>query len=278
MTWIDQELSVESAAPIELHEFIYDTVIYRYTSSDTDYVDSDGATWTSAAIIRSGISEDQSEGQSDTSLECTLDLEVLGPFRTGVPLMRYNLYQVHADDPDGQVRQLYAGSVGDVVFKPNDWKAEITCRSVITALEESGLRRKCSVQCPHVLYGPGCRLSATDFEIPVTISSVSGRDAQLSGAGLTGKSDSYFPGGYLSWTNATLGVSQKMMVASYDSASKTATMVNVPSGLLAGASATIVPGCAHTLADCDTKFNNSLNYGGLPFIPDRSPFGGTTLY
>src|SRR5690606_11068300 len=37
-------------------------------------------------------------------------------------------------------------------------------------------------------------------------------------------------------------------------------------------------GCKHTLEDCDTTFNNALNYGGWPYIPRLNPMGQSSVF
>jgi hypothetical protein len=37
-------------------------------------------------------------------------------------------------------------------------------------------------------------------------------------------------------------------------------------------------GCNRTLDHCQNRFNNLINYGGFPYVPIKSPFGGTMLY
>jgi hypothetical protein len=82
------------------------------------------------------------------------------------------------------------------------------------------------------------------------------------------------PDGYYSGGMIEIGSVLKYIIASQGA---TLTLmqplgVNIDSN---GSAATLYPGCAHNLSDCQTKFNNLLNYGGFPWIPgDRNnPFG-----
>ena len=49
-------------------------------------------------------------------------------------------------------------------------------------------------------------------------------------------------------------------------------------GLTASASVNLYPGCDHSLATCDGKFANRLNYGGQHYYPDKNPFNGVAIY
>jgi hypothetical protein len=36
-------------------------------------------------------------------------------------------------------------------------------------------------------------------------------------------------------------------------------------------------GCDRTFATCQSKFGNSLNFGGFPWIPAKNPFAGDSI-
>ena len=278
MTWDEKELSIEDGTPIELYKFTVDTLHYRYTSHDEDYEDGSGDIWVSAAVLSSKYEESQSEGVSDVTLECGMNTPFLDLFKNGSPLMHFEMYQVHSSDVDEEVVPKYSGRVVDVVFKPQDWKAVVVCSSYLSSLEDAGLRRKCGKTCPHVLYGPGCGLASSSYEIGVTVSSVSGKQVIVSGAGLAGKDNAYFTGGFMAWTHADLGINMSLMITGYDDLSSTVTLANVPQGLEVGA-AKVHPGCDHTLTDCIVKFNdNRLNHGGAPYSPGKNPYGSDPLF
>jgi hypothetical protein len=35
---------------------------------------------------------------------------------------------------------------------------------------------------------------------------------------------------------------------------------------------TLYPGCDRSLAMCDERFNNAVNHGGFPWLPNSNPF------
>ncbi|ELF9250511.1 phage BR0599 family protein, partial [Salmonella enterica] len=43
-------------------------------------------------------------------------------------------------------------------------------------------------------------------------------------------------------------------------------------GLQVGQPVKLYPGCDRTIATCDNKFANHLNYGGQPHMPGKSPY------
>jgi len=49
-------------------------------------------------------------------------------------------------------------------------------------------------------------------------------------------------------------------------------------GLKSGMEIRAYAGCNRTIQECSSKFNNTLNYGGMPFIPTKNPFGGDPIF
>lgn len=50
------------------------------------------------------------------------------------------------------------------------------------------------------------------------------------------------------------------------------TLFRAVPGLTVGSNITITPGCDRSLTDCTTKFSNTANHMGFPFIPSVDPF------
>ena len=48
-------------------------------------------------------------------------------------------------------------------------------------------------------------------------------------------------------------------------------------GLSVGDGVIAYPGCAQNRDDCKNKFDNLLNYGGFPWIPDKNPMDGSAV-
>ena len=48
-------------------------------------------------------------------------------------------------------------------------------------------------------------------------------------------------------------------------------------GLAVGVAFEAFAGCDRTFATCQSKFGNSLNFGGFPWIPAKNPFAGDSI-
>jgi uncharacterized phage protein (TIGR02218 family) len=148
--------------------------------------------------------------------------------------------------------------------------AQIHCESVYSSIKRPGLRRMYQKQCPHVLYSASCGVSAAAEKVTRTVSSITGLDVTVSS--LSGFSDGYFAGGYIEWI--TGGFTERRSIRGHTGNVLT---VNFQPYGLAG-SVDIYPGCDHTLTTCNTKYSNSANYGGMPYIPTKNPFDGTPVF
>src|SRR5690606_641457 len=136
-----------------------------------------------------------------------------------------------------------------------------------------GLRRCYSRLCTHVLYGPGCRANREAFRVDGIVSGVAG--AVITATAWAAFPPGYFDGGYVEWEVAT-GIFERRFIVAHNAGDLQ--LASRPVGLPMGAVARAYPGCDHTLNDCNLKFSNVLNYGGMPFIPQKNPMGGDPIY
>jgi uncharacterized phage protein (TIGR02218 family) len=123
-----------------------------------------------------------------------------------------------------------------------------------------------------VLYGTACQASAVVHRVPGTVALVTG--VVLSVPAAAGFPAGHFAGGFATW--AANGLTEKRMIIVHTG--DAITLSAVPPGLAVGDTISLYPGCDRTLATCDTKFGNSANFGGFPFIPTKNPFAGSPIY
>jgi hypothetical protein len=48
-------------------------------------------------------------------------------------------------------------------------------------------------------------------------------------------------------------------------------------GLAVGNAFEAFAGCDRSFSTCQSKFGNSLNFGGFPWIPPKNPFAGDSI-
>ncbi len=259
-----------SGKPIELYDFTRSYVHYRYTSHQKDLF-VNAQTWTSIPVLRSNIELNNEVNRSTIQITVARDNPVADFWRISPPSEPLNviIYQYHEDDTELVV--VWMGRVINV-----EWSgitAVMTLAPIFTSVKRQGLRRRYQRACPHVLYGSACRLNENTFRLFTLCDSITGLVIASQDASTNGSA--YYAGGYVEWEIES-GVFERRYITEHTGAYLT--LATLPHNLIAGQSITLYPGCDHTLATCNTRFGNTLNYGGMPYIPAKNPFGGTTIY
>lgn len=280
MTFTAYEQSVDDARPIELHEFLFGSQYYRYTSASEGFTDESLNVWEAQPIIREAINESQTEGRTALTLSMALTVPIVTPYRLGNPVVEYKLYQVHKDDPDQERVLAFVGRVSDVVLRPeSNFAAQFTMTSLLDVLDDPGLRRKLQLRCTHALYDDNCGVNPATHRYSATIASVSGTSITVTGETAPTLTDAFFRTGFIEYSRTDISVLERRLINSYTpGAPATLVLDTIPNGLEVGMSIYTYPGCPHTLDVCNSRFGNAANYGGCPFIPEKNPFSSDPIF
>ena len=275
MSFASQETSADSGKPIELLLISYLTNVWCYTTAERQVV-YDGRTYNPVPMEHDALKTSGEIANTTLTISIAQDCPVGELFRVQPPsgVVGATLFVKHVEDVEAKA--FWKGRIVN-----SEWEypwLKLTVENVRSSLKRMGLRRKYSTQCPHALYGQGlglCNVDKEAFKSTHTVATVTGTSATA--ASLTSFVDGYFSGGYAEWVHASTGYKEmRMILSSY--ADGHIVLSSVPVGLIPGSVMTLYPGCDHLSSMCDTKFNNSLNFGGMEHIPKKNPFGGTTLY
>lgn len=274
MTFADKELSVDDGEPLELLMVSFLTTNYYFTTSESDHIH-DGHTYLPMPFSHSRIAPAADVAKAQMTLRVPQDCPVGELFRVQSPpgVVTMTLFAKHAGEAD--VKAIWKGRIVNAQWE-EPWLS-LTCESVFSSLQRLGIRRKYATQCPHPLYSLGhglCNVVRNDFKVDYVVTEISGNTVTCALA--AGQAINYFAGGYVTWVHATSGYDEMRMVKS--SLSGAFELTAPPAGLVVGATISTYPGCDHLPTTCNSKFNNSLNYGGMPFLPTKNPFGGSTIY
>lgn len=272
MTYDSIEKSEYSSRPVELYEFHRQNTYWRYTSADSDQT-YDLYTYTAKPISRGCFKCSSESVKSDLDIECDPSLDVLSQYVSQVPYDIVYLKITRYFPDDGTSRVLWQGRITSVKFNGLG-NAEITCESIYAALRRQTLRRCWQKACPHALYSQGygeCMVDKEAFKAVSVVSLVSGMTMTLS----TNPGDAnYFQGGYLVIEDN--GDVIRRYIRSQDGA--VLVMDAVLSDDYVGFDVALYPGCDHSMNTCISKFNNVINYGGHPWIPEENPMGGSLVF
>lgn len=269
MAYSTQETSYQSGSPVELYEFRYGAVFYRYTSADADQV-FDSKTYTAIPITRGALELTPELARTAPRITIDNSAALLDLFKGGMPadFVTLSISRFHRGDAEDIT--VWSGRVLSVSW--NSGAATLQCESVFTSIKRTGLRRMYQKQCPHVLYSAACGLTSSAWRVTKQINGISGTVITL--ASLS-EAAGYFVGGYLEWDSGG-GLFERRAISAQSGS--TVTITHPIAGMTASQNVNLYPGCDHVLTTCNTKFANAANYGGFPYIPTKNPFGGTTVY
>lgn len=259
---------------VEFYQFEQAGTFWYYCSADEDVVYL-GNTYRQTAIKRSAIVYNGELAQANVRVMLPRDdglVQTLTGFPVGA-LTRLTIFAQHrgADDTVTLLRGRY------VNFSFHGAECELRFDSNLTARKEQGLRRTASPACPHTLYDTAplsCGVVKNTYRTTFAPSIVSG--ATITGAVLSTHPDGYYDGGLAEFVRPD-GITDRRAIDTH-----VANVINLRApfpGLIAGQTLFVYPGCNHDLdTDCAIKFNNTINHGGMPFVPTENPYDGHPIF
>lgn len=263
MTFDANETSKESGRPIELYEFTIDSVTTRFTNAEDDITYS-ASIYTSEVIMRTSPTLSSSEGGRQ-QMEITLpaDHPVAARYVGIVPAERVDLkiLRFHRDDsPNGII--LWVGRIVSVKFEKNGAVARLYSVSSESALSRPAPGRKYQGMCNHTLYDGLCQAVKASNKYTDSVLIVSGDTITVNG--VSSKGADWAVGG-----TVEIGNERRMVTA--QSGNVLTLQLPFPTSPL-GETVDVYAGCDHRIATCESKFTNSINFGGFPYVPTKNPF------
>lgn len=273
MSWNDDESALASAQPVWLFDFVRgETLYYRYTDADRAITVND-ATYTPLAISLDNLTV----GSGD-NLDVTLPADnIIARLFRGVPPsqpVRVRIYRAHVDDQGMAVswRAIWLGRISDVKREATD-RVKLITASVASDFTRNGLRLTFGRGCQNALYDHHCRVNPEAYAVTgIVIDALDG--ATITVTLPAGIEEGWFSGGFMAWPSD--GVTERRGLKLHEG--NQIGVFGGTQGLSAGMAITLYPGCDRTIAVCDAKFANHLNYGGQPHMPGMSPFGIIKLF
>ena len=270
MTYTSLEQSAHDGAPIEGFQFIGTATSFRYTNAQKD-VTINGLLYTAAAIKRGSI---RSGSQEDDSLELELELPFdLGvvqtyAFATAPPDLDLVVYRYHEDgNPATEWVIAWKGKVTGFSVSGKVAKVRVPS-SFELALRGSVPSVYYHVPCNHVLYDQRCKVVKATFTKITTVTAVGVDGLQITVAD-DGFADNILNAGEI----FLISRGERRLIFSNVA---NVLQINFPfSSIANGDVVELYAGCNHAYqGDCKTKFANTLNFGGFPYIPSDNPFEG----
>jgi len=138
---------------------------------------------------------------------------------------------------------------------------------VMVSSRRNGLPKRVTRQCGHALYHRGCWVDKASYAVVAEATAVDGVAITIPDAAL--QADGWYLGGMLEFGNSSRWI--------VGHAGNQITLLRPIDGLEATDNVTIYPGCDRTRDTCNDKFDNLLNRMGFDWLPDRSPYDGSSV-
>lgn len=261
----DYEQSAHSGAPVEVYKFTGVFQNYYYTSAELP-VTVGGQEYTPAAIKRAVINlGNQEDDNLDMEITLPYDLELVQDYayRTAPPDLTLEIIRYHeGTDPLTDWITLWKGPVTS--FSSSGHKVKILVPSIFAVVLRGAVPTVYYQNpCNHVLFDSRCKLSASSYNQETTITSVDGSTVEVADDGFA---DNYLRAGEI----VIPAKGERRLII--DNVANILTLGFTFANAEAEDSVTLYAGCNHSFTECKTKFSNSLNFGGFPYVPTDNPF------
>jgi uncharacterized phage protein (TIGR02218 family) len=179
------------------------------------------------------------------------------------------IVRVNRDRPNDDNVILFDGEVGDTQIDELDVVAR--CQTLDFLNVELPLREY-QVACNWRVYDDYCMLDAEDYSVLTTVTSTTRNifsGTYVAGTSTTGAlADEYWTLGY---ARGMSGLNEDIVRQVTSHVGTTVTVVPpFPFDFEEGVDeVTLTLGCKHSVDDCEDVFDNIINYGGFPFIPNE---------
>lgn len=265
--YLTLEQSANDGAPVECYKFLGSFRNYLYTSADTEQI-VNGETYFPAAVKRNGIRAGTQNDDSlalDIDLPFNVDLVVDYAYAESPPRLVCEVYRVHRDSNPATEWALYwKGRVTG--FKVAGRVATIRVPSIFARALQGDLPNVYwQAPCNHVLYDSRCKVPRASHLITTTVTDV--------GTGAFNVVDDGGVDGALKAGEAVVTRTGERRLIMGNLAG-TITINYRFVDLRVGDEVTMVDGCDHSFTTCKAKFDNTINFGGHPYIPADNPFSG----
>lgn len=289
MSFIDDESSEQDGSARDLYAITLGVTTYYLTSATKD-ISHGGHRYVATAMGRGDTSASQLETHGDRDL-----LEIALPadhaiirrwFQFGIPPTGTSVTAYRLQTNSGEAEQQHTGPIVSVHSEGT------TVKLRVGSLLGEPMRKRlpvltAGVQCGHVLYDDGCRISRTDsdadgtpFKCSTTVALVSGRDIRLDLSNVPAdhaRRGNWLRFGELVVTSGAATGERRTIRLQTDASPGVSTITVVSLSLLIpnlkiGDSVDAYAGCGHDIFDCEEKFSNKENYGGLPYMTPNNPY------
>lgn len=266
------ESSTESANGVDLYEFRCGNHAPWLWCAGEEEQTWRGKIYTPLVISNSGVRQSGDVDNNETKIILPVSTELCQMLIEDVPsapvsvIVRRKHYG-STDAPVFIIAELYSFNRIEADMM------ELNVQMLAASFKRSGARMTWSRQCQHALYDRNCRVDRNLYDGTITVNLVDNGKIYSNDLSIYGKN--YLDNGYVEWVNS-YGITQRRMIDK--NSGNSMSVIGRIDMITLGMVLTVYPGCDRTTKDCQNKFDNLVNYGGVPFLPGKSPFQGDPIW
>lgn len=287
MAFATQETSIESGRPLYLIRFGKDAKEWMYNNTDHPITFAGKEYKPTPVSVTSFIytGDAKSEGLDITMPSNTALCQYLDA-GAATSLINVSIRKLHITDTSatGNIVIPIADADAPVVWvgemialsRPSVNSRLLRCNTLSLSMRRTGLRLSWGRSCPHMLYDVSCKVNKTAFRVPLISTSVI-NGITVSSSTLNSYAAGYFAGGFIEWVVDGI-MTERRGIETHNGTN--ATIIGGTAGMsgLGATNFAAYPGCPRTIAVCNSKFGNSLNFGGIRYLQGENPFDGSPVY
>ncbi len=157
----------------------------------------------------------------------------------------------------------FSGLVSDI--EPSRTAIQMHVNSALFLLNTQLPRNQYQATCLHALYDGDCGLQRSSWGVAATVGNGSTASVIQSGINQPVYPDGWFDRGYILFSNGDLAGTRATIKS--HAAGVLTLLMPLPVAPATGSAFTAYAGCDKSMATCQSKFNNVINFKGMPFIP-----------
>lgn len=261
--FLQDEASIEASEPREFYEIVQSAAVTYYIASGERDVVYGGNTYVANPVARTGVGIVTSSGNFALTLRLPLSHPLAQRYLAASPPMRVQVTVYRKQLNSGVVEQIWVGFVTSLSANLTEHVVDFQIPSRLSrAIQRQTPSLVASTTCGHVLYDGNCRADPAPFTVDTTVVSVDGRTVVVASVSTFGPEVFEFG----SIQHVLTGELQTI----FDQIGTTIQMQEPVPDIKVGDAVILLAGCAHDIDTCHTKFNNQVNFGGQPQLPNAN--------
>lgn len=254
-------------SPVELYKFTCGEAVYSYIASSVKSYTYDGIVYESEYMVRTSVSYSSDFAKDVLTVTVPSTNAVARMFIESRPEFPLYLTVYRGSYHTGNFEPIWNGLVtgAGFTYSGSAYSCDLECETKASRMERMGLIRKYQLTCPYTLFSTECGASLVGATTSAIVASVDGYNVTFTS---TPTNISHYVVGQLVRSDGS-----RRYITSYDG--DTLIMERSFASLTVGETVALYKGCDKSTDTCINRFNNVINFGGFPYIPETDVFTST---